>query len=156
MMKYAPMKTKSVLFLCLAAQCELILAVFFMFSVFYLHNCRLISFQEFLAFESVLCAPDALFIVAFQLFDKTGTGTVSYGTSWFERLLLCVKWKRTPANLMIDYTMLQNLDIWNMLCCFSEVLCFIVRSVLIWKSCECWLSFCVWGNQFSVSLCLPG
>lgn len=43
------------------------------------HNCRLISFQEFLAFESVLCAPDALFIVAFQLFDKTGTGTVSFG-----------------------------------------------------------------------------
>ncbi|XP_061697038.1 electrogenic aspartate/glutamate antiporter SLC25A12, mitochondrial-like [Syngnathoides biaculeatus] len=38
----------------------------------------LISFQEFLAFESVLCAPDALFIVAFQLFDKTGTGNVSF------------------------------------------------------------------------------
>lgn len=41
---------------------------------------RLISFQEFLAFESVLCAPDALFIVAFQLFDKTGTGNISFGT----------------------------------------------------------------------------
>ncbi|KAM7407454.1 hypothetical protein PAMA_003263 [Pampus argenteus] len=39
----------------------------------------LISFQEFLAFESVLCAPDALFIVAFQLFDKTGTGNISFG-----------------------------------------------------------------------------
>uniref|UniRef100_A0A8C9TQL9 Solute carrier family 25 member 12 n=1 Tax=Scleropages formosus TaxID=113540 RepID=A0A8C9TQL9_SCLFO len=38
----------------------------------------LISFQEFLAFESVLCVPDALFIVAFQLFDKTGTGNVSF------------------------------------------------------------------------------
>ncbi|XP_019713155.1 calcium-binding mitochondrial carrier protein Aralar1-like [Hippocampus comes] len=38
----------------------------------------LISFQEFLAFESVLCAPDALFIIAFQLFDKTGTGNVSF------------------------------------------------------------------------------
>ncbi|XP_020512869.1 electrogenic aspartate/glutamate antiporter SLC25A12, mitochondrial [Labrus bergylta] len=38
----------------------------------------LISYQEFLAFESVLCAPDALFIVAFQLFDKTGTGTISF------------------------------------------------------------------------------
>uniref|UniRef100_A0A665VUK3 Calcium-binding mitochondrial carrier protein Aralar1-like n=1 Tax=Echeneis naucrates TaxID=173247 RepID=A0A665VUK3_ECHNA len=38
----------------------------------------LISFQEFLAFESVLCAPDALFIVAYQLFDKTGTGAVSF------------------------------------------------------------------------------
>ncbi|KAJ3591768.1 hypothetical protein NHX12_006900, partial [Muraenolepis orangiensis] len=38
----------------------------------------LISFQEFRAFESVLCAPDALFIVAFQLFDKTGTGDISF------------------------------------------------------------------------------
>ncbi|XP_029385622.1 calcium-binding mitochondrial carrier protein Aralar1 isoform X3 [Echeneis naucrates] len=38
----------------------------------------LISFQEFLAFESVLCAPDALFIVAFQFFDKTGTGNISF------------------------------------------------------------------------------
>ncbi|KAM8856833.1 electrogenic aspartate/glutamate antiporter SLC25A12, mitochondrial-like isoform 1-T1 [Synchiropus picturatus] len=38
----------------------------------------LISFQEFLAFESVLCAPDALFIVAFQLFDKNGSGSISF------------------------------------------------------------------------------
>lgn len=41
--------------------------------------CRLISFQEFLAFESVLCAPDALFMVAFQLFDKAGKGEVTFG-----------------------------------------------------------------------------
>uniref|UniRef100_A0A8C7H324 Solute carrier family 25 member 13 n=1 Tax=Oncorhynchus kisutch TaxID=8019 RepID=A0A8C7H324_ONCKI len=34
----------------------------------------LISFQEFVAFESVLCAPDALYMVAFLLFDKTGKG----------------------------------------------------------------------------------
>uniref|UniRef100_A0A8C2L7M6 Uncharacterized protein n=1 Tax=Cyprinus carpio TaxID=7962 RepID=A0A8C2L7M6_CYPCA len=39
----------------------------------------LISFQEFLAFELVLCAPDALFIVAFQLFDKTGNGIATFG-----------------------------------------------------------------------------
>ncbi|CAB1328495.1 unnamed protein product [Coregonus sp. 'balchen'] len=39
----------------------------------------LISFQEFLAFEAILCVPDALFIVAFQLFDKTGTGDISFG-----------------------------------------------------------------------------
>ncbi|KAM9307829.1 electrogenic aspartate/glutamate antiporter SLC25A13, mitochondrial [Gastrophryne carolinensis] len=38
----------------------------------------LISFQEFVAFESVLCAPDALFLVAFQLFDKTGKGEVTF------------------------------------------------------------------------------
>lgn len=41
--------------------------------------CRLISFQEFVAFESVLCAPDALFMVAFQLFDKAGKGEVTFG-----------------------------------------------------------------------------
>ncbi|TKC36639.1 hypothetical protein EI555_020469, partial [Monodon monoceros] len=39
----------------------------------------LISFQEFVAFESVLCAPDALFVVAFQLFDKAGKGEVTFG-----------------------------------------------------------------------------
>ncbi|XP_032045665.1 calcium-binding mitochondrial carrier protein Aralar1 isoform X1 [Aythya fuligula] len=38
----------------------------------------LISYQEFLAFESVLCTPDAIFIVAFQLFDKTGNGEVTF------------------------------------------------------------------------------
>ncbi|XP_072506847.1 electrogenic aspartate/glutamate antiporter SLC25A13, mitochondrial [Notamacropus eugenii] len=38
----------------------------------------LISFQEFIAFESVLCAPDATFVVAFQLFDKTGDGEVNF------------------------------------------------------------------------------
>ncbi|KAM4668186.1 electrogenic aspartate/glutamate antiporter SLC25A12, mitochondrial isoform 4-T13 [Amazona ochrocephala] len=38
----------------------------------------LISFQEFLAFESVLCTPDAIYIVAFQLFDKTGNGEITF------------------------------------------------------------------------------
>ncbi|NWX78652.1 CMC1 protein, partial [Alca torda] len=38
----------------------------------------LISFQEFVAFESVLCTPDAIFIVAFQLFDKSGNGEVTF------------------------------------------------------------------------------
>ncbi|XP_036411385.1 calcium-binding mitochondrial carrier protein Aralar2 [Megalops cyprinoides] len=38
----------------------------------------LISFQEFLAFESVLCSPDALFMVAFALFDKTGNGEATF------------------------------------------------------------------------------
>lgn len=32
-----------------------------------------------MAFESVLCAPDSMFIVAFQLFDKSGTGEVTFG-----------------------------------------------------------------------------
>ncbi|EMP38672.1 Calcium-binding mitochondrial carrier protein Aralar1 [Chelonia mydas] len=39
---------------------------------------KLISYQEFLAFESVLCTPDAMFIVAFQLFDKSGNGEVTF------------------------------------------------------------------------------
>ncbi|KAM9738250.1 electrogenic aspartate/glutamate antiporter SLC25A13, mitochondrial isoform 2-T2 [Menidia menidia] len=38
----------------------------------------LISFQEFVAFESVLCAPDSLFMVAFLLFDKTGNGMATF------------------------------------------------------------------------------
>uniref|UniRef100_A0A8C4EU77 Solute carrier family 25 member 13 n=1 Tax=Dicentrarchus labrax TaxID=13489 RepID=A0A8C4EU77_DICLA len=38
----------------------------------------LISFQEFVAFESVLCAPDSLFMVAFLLFDKAGSGVTSF------------------------------------------------------------------------------
>lgn len=32
-----------------------------------------------MAFESVLCAPDSMFIVAFQLFDKSGNGEVTFG-----------------------------------------------------------------------------
>uniref|UniRef100_A0A3Q0QSS8 Solute carrier family 25 member 13 n=1 Tax=Amphilophus citrinellus TaxID=61819 RepID=A0A3Q0QSS8_AMPCI len=38
----------------------------------------LISFQEFVAFESVLCAPDSLFMVAFLLFDITGNGMTTF------------------------------------------------------------------------------
>lgn len=39
----------------------------------------LISFPEFVAFESVLCAPDSLFMVAFLLFDKAGNGVTTFG-----------------------------------------------------------------------------
>nr|XP_019945982.1 PREDICTED: calcium-binding mitochondrial carrier protein Aralar2 [Paralichthys olivaceus] len=38
----------------------------------------LISFQEFVAFESVLCAPDSLFMVAFLLFDNAGNGATAF------------------------------------------------------------------------------
>lgn len=41
-----------------------------------------------MAFESVLCAPDALFIVAFQLFDKTGKGEVTFGKTVLKCTLL--------------------------------------------------------------------
>lgn len=37
-----------------------------------------ISFAEFQAFEGLLCAPDALYKTAFQLFDTNGNGTVTY------------------------------------------------------------------------------
>ncbi|XP_075612780.1 electrogenic aspartate/glutamate antiporter SLC25A12, mitochondrial isoform X3 [Balearica regulorum gibbericeps] len=50
----------------------------------------LISYQEFLAFESVLCTPDAIFIVAFQLFDKSGNGEVTFANvkEIFEQTLI--------------------------------------------------------------------
>lgn len=38
----------------------------------------LISFGEFQAFEGILCAPDALYKTAFQLFDTNGNGAVSF------------------------------------------------------------------------------
>jgi hypothetical protein len=39
----------------------------------------LISFSEFQAFEGLLCLPDALYKTAFQLFDKNGNGSVTFG-----------------------------------------------------------------------------
>lgn len=48
-------------------------------SSFFYPSLRLISFQEFVAFESVLCAPDSLYMVAFLLFDKAGSGMTSFG-----------------------------------------------------------------------------
>ncbi|PIK35374.1 putative calcium-binding mitochondrial carrier protein Aralar1 isoform X2 [Apostichopus japonicus] len=38
----------------------------------------LISFIEFQAFEALLCSPDALHMVAFQLFDTNGSGFISF------------------------------------------------------------------------------
>jgi solute carrier family 25 aspartate/glutamate transporter 12/13 len=38
----------------------------------------LISFPEFQAFEGLLCLPDALYQIAFQLFDTKGTGLVTF------------------------------------------------------------------------------
>lgn len=39
---------------------------------------ELISFPEFQAFEGLLCLPDALYQIAFQLFDTKGTGLVTF------------------------------------------------------------------------------
>ena len=44
--------------------------------------CRLISFVEFQAFESLLCAPDAISQLSFKLFDINKSGKVSYGKNY--------------------------------------------------------------------------
>ena len=41
--------------------------------------CRLISFVEFQAFEAMLCTPDAMYALAFQIFDTNSSGYVTYG-----------------------------------------------------------------------------
>jgi len=41
-------------------------------------NDGLISFAEFQAFEALMCSPDALYSLAFQLFDTNGSGAVTY------------------------------------------------------------------------------
>jgi len=41
--------------------------------------CRLISFVEFQAFEALLCLPDSVYVLAFQLFDTNSSGFVTYG-----------------------------------------------------------------------------
>ncbi|CAH8548319.1 unnamed protein product [Dicrocoelium dendriticum] len=38
----------------------------------------LISFDEFLAFENLLCTADALYSLAFELFDRDGDGYISF------------------------------------------------------------------------------
>ena len=44
--------------------------------------CSLISFVEFQAFESLLCAPDAISQLSFKLFDIDKSGKVSYGKNY--------------------------------------------------------------------------
>ena len=50
--------------------------------------CSLISFVEFQAFESLLCAPDAISQLSFKLFDVDQSGKVSYGKSYNNYVLL--------------------------------------------------------------------
>ncbi|XP_020855627.1 electrogenic aspartate/glutamate antiporter SLC25A13, mitochondrial isoform X1 [Phascolarctos cinereus] len=66
----------------------------------------LISFQEFIAFESILCAPDAMFVVAFQLFDKTGNGEVTFEDvkQVFERTTIH---QRIPFNWNSEFVQLH-------------------------------------------------
>jgi len=44
----------------------------------------LISLPEFQAFEGLLCVPDALYKIAFQLFDINGNGAVSFGNKSYK------------------------------------------------------------------------
>lgn len=45
----------------------------------------LISFQEFQAFEALLCQPDSIYKTAFQLFDRNSSGTITHDE--FEKIL---------------------------------------------------------------------
>ena len=40
---------------------------------------RFISFPEFQAFEALLCSPESVYALAFQLFDSNGSGAITYG-----------------------------------------------------------------------------
>jgi len=40
---------------------------------------RYINFDEFQHFEGLLCQPDALYRVAFKIFDRNATGVLSFG-----------------------------------------------------------------------------
>ena len=44
--------------------------------------CSLISFVEFQAFESLLCAPNAISQLSFKLFDVDQSGKVSYDKNY--------------------------------------------------------------------------
>ena len=39
----------------------------------------MISFAEFQAFEALLCLPDAMYALAFQIFDRNGNGSITCG-----------------------------------------------------------------------------
>lgn len=43
-----------------------------------------ISYPEFQAFEGLLCFPDALYKMAFRLFDVNGNGVVSFRKCYFQ------------------------------------------------------------------------
>ena len=57
---------------------------------------RFVSFPEFQALEALLCAPDALYKVALQLFDTNGNGSISYG------IILRAIWKSGTSVFMPD------------------------------------------------------
>ncbi|KAF5400591.1 Mitochondrial solute carrier [Paragonimus heterotremus] len=62
----------------------------------------LISFDEFLALEALLCTPDALYALAFEIFDKTGSGYISF-EDFEEVFLLTTPHKSIPFNFDCDF-----------------------------------------------------
>ena len=63
---------------------------------------RLISFQEFEAFEAVLCQPDALYRTAFQLFDTNGSGFITFDE--FEEIIkVTTLHDKIPFNFKSDF-----------------------------------------------------
>lgn len=67
---------------------------------------RLISFQEFQAFEAVLCQPEAVYMAAFQLFDLNGNGEITYNE--FEEIIKkTTLHKKIPFNFKSDFVTLH-------------------------------------------------
>ncbi|XP_064643384.1 electrogenic aspartate/glutamate antiporter SLC25A12, mitochondrial-like isoform X3 [Lineus longissimus] len=66
----------------------------------------LISFGEFQAFESILCSPDGLYTTAFQLFDKNGSGFVTFD-EFQEVLNLTLLQHDIPFNFDCDFIKLH-------------------------------------------------
>lgn len=67
---------------------------------------RLISFQEFEAFEAILCQPDAIYRAAFQLFDTNGSGFITYDE--FEEIIkVTTLHKKIPFNFTSDFVRLH-------------------------------------------------
>ena len=50
---------------------------------------RLISLSEFRSFESLLCTPDAIPMLAFKLFDVENKGQVTFGKDHKYENLVC-------------------------------------------------------------------
>jgi solute carrier family 25 aspartate/glutamate transporter 12/13 len=57
-----------------------------------------ISFPEFVAFEGLLCVADALYFIAFRLFDTNGNGLISFDE--FEKVIRhTTLYKKIPFNM---------------------------------------------------------
>ena len=66
----------------------------------------LISFQEFEAFEAVLCSPDAIYMTAFQLFDTNGSGSITYDE--FEEIIKSTIFhQKIPFDFKSDFVRLH-------------------------------------------------